>query len=214
MEITNRHISDYIEKNSSAEPELLKKLARDTYAHVLMPRMLSGHIQGRLLSLISKMLRPSLILEVGTFTGYSALCLAEGLEKNGTLHTIDINEELEDLVSHYIEMAGMKEKIIQHIGNALDLIPTFQDGIDLAFIDADKINYLNYYHLLKPKINPGGFILADNVLWGGKVIAEENPKPDKDTRAILEFNETIAADPEVEKVILSVRDGITVIRKI
>jgi caffeoyl-CoA O-methyltransferase len=212
MSIVNPDIEKYIEEHASEEPAVLKKLSRETYARVLMPRMLSGHVQGRLLSLISKMIQPEHILEVGTFTGYSAICLAEGLKEGGTLHTIDVNEELEDMVARFIEEAGMKSKIRQYIGNALEIIPGMEQKFDLVFLDADKQNYIKYYPIIKEKLNPGGVILADNVLWSGKVTEAE--KANKDTRAILEFNAAVKNDPEMESVIVPLRDGLTLIRKI
>lgn len=211
MEITPLEIQAYCEAHTSAESSLLKSINRDTHAHVLMPRMLSGQLQGRLLALISQMIRPEKILEIGTYTGYSALCLSEGLTQTGKLITIDINEELETRVRKYFEQSAFNQQIDFRIGNALEIIPTLPDDFDLVFIDADKINYGRYYDLVMGKVKVGGFVLADNVLWSGKILA---PNPDKDTRAILEFNKKVAQDDRVENVLLPVRDGIMMIRKI
>lgn len=212
MSIVDPAIEKYIQDHCSEEPDALKALERETFLHVLMPRMLSGHVQGRVLSLISKMINPKQVLEIGTFTGYSAICFAEGLAQGGLVHTIDINEELEELVAKFVEKAGMQNQIKQYIGNALEIIPAIDEVFDLVFIDADKINYLPYYEMVLPKVRPGGFILADNVLWSGKV-TEEAVKPKKDTQAILDFNRFVADDTRVEKVILPLRDGIFIIRK-
>ena len=213
IEITNPAIEEYISSHTSEESLLLQTINRETYSEVLMPRMLSGHFQGRVLSMISHMIRPQRILEIGTFTGYSALCLAEGLSDGGKLITVDINEELEDRVRGYISKAGMEHKIRYIIGNAMDLIPDLEGLFDIVFIDADKHNYLNYYHLVFDKITSGGFILVDNTLWNGKVAEPEMVQRDKDTRNLDDFNKYISLDKRVEKVILPVRDGITLIRK-
>lgn len=211
MDIINEDIQAYVEKHTSPESDLLRELNRDTHANVMRPRMLSGHLQGRLLSMISHMLRPDRILEIGTYTGYSALCLAEGLKPGGKLVTIDINEELERRVRSFFERSSFKEQIDYRIGNARDIIPNLNDEYDLVFIDADKANYSLYYDLVLPKVRPGGIILADNVLWSGKVVQS---KTDKDTVAILEFNRKIQSDQRVENVLLPVRDGIMMIRKL
>ncbi|MEP2773399.1 MAG: O-methyltransferase [Fulvivirga sp.] len=204
-------IEDYVAQHTASESELLSKLNRETHAKVLMPRMLSGHVQGRVLSMLSYMIRPSKILEIGTYTGYSALCMAEGLADDGQLITIDINEELEDMVRSYIEQAGLSNKIDYRIGNAIDLIPEINDSFDMVFIDADKINYSNYYDLCIDKVRQGGFIIADNVLWSGKVVGD---KIDKDTQALLDFNNKIHEDTRVENVLFPVRDGLMVVRKL
>lgn len=204
-------LQKYVEDHTSAEPELLKKITHDTNAKVMMPRMLSGHVQGRFLSLISYFIKPQNILEVGTYTGYSAICLAEGLNLGGRLVTIDVNEELESRVRGYFEEAGLTEKIDYRIGDAANIIPTLDRVFDLVFIDADKENYSKYYDLVFDKVRAGGVILADNVLWSGKVT---KPKPDKDTRALLEFNQKVMNDPRVENLLLPLRDGIMMIRKI
>ena len=211
MDIIDPFINDYAEKYSSEESLVLKELNRDTFSKVLMPRMLSGHIQGRMLSMLSHMIRPKLILEIGTFTGYSALCFAEGLLEGGHLHTIDINDELTPMVKSYIAKAGMEDKITLHNGNASEIIPGLSGSFDLVFIDADKINYSLYYDLVFDKVRQGGFLIADNVLWSGKVLAMETA--DKDTLAIHQFNEKIKKDTRVEKVLLTVRDGLLIVRK-
>jgi caffeoyl-CoA O-methyltransferase len=209
MEILNEDLQRYAEQHTSPESDLLKKINRDTHAHVLMPRMLSGHLQGRVLSMISYMIQPQRILEIGTYTGYSALCLAEGLSPGGKLITIDINEELEKKVSDHFAL--WQDKIEYKIGNALDIVPTLNEIFDLVFIDADKSNYSKYFDLVIDKIRPGGFILADNVLWSGKVL---NKNPDNDTKSIIAFNEKIQRDSRVENVLLPIRDGIMMIRKL
>lgn len=211
MDIINEDLLRYAEEHSTPETDLLKRINRDTSAKVMMPRMLSGHLQGRVLAVISQMLRPQRILEIGTFTGYSAICLAEGLHDSGKLITIDINEELEQRVRTYFNEAGLSEKIEYRIGNAIEIIPTLQETFDLVFIDADKENYSAYFDLVIEKVRPGGIILADNVLWSGKVV---QGKQDKDTRAIGEFNKKIHNDKRVENVLLPIRDGIFIIRKV
>ncbi len=213
MEFLPPDIEQYAEEHTKEESSLLKKLHRDTYAHVLMPRMLSGNLQGRMLSAISHMIRPQSILEIGTFTGYSALCLAEGLKENGKLITLDINEELETMVRKYIKEAGMESKIDYRIGNAIELLPSLDEQFDLVFIDADKINYLNYYKLVFDKVKKGGFIIADNVLWSGKILLKDGKKADKDTQALLDFNEFVHKDESVENVLLPLRDGLMILRK-
>ena len=211
MDITNPAIQKYSEDHTSAENDLLKKINRDTHANIVMPRMLSGHMQGRILSMISCMIKPSVILEIGTYTGYSALCMAEGLNPGGKLITLDINEELESRVRNYFNDSPFHSRIDYRIGNALDIIPSLDMNFDLVFIDADKENYARYYDLIINRVPLGGYILADNVLWSGKVLDE---KSDKDTRAIKAFNEKIQEDARVENVLLPVRDGILVMRKI
>ena len=211
MEFINADLQDYIEKHTSPESDLLRKIERDTKANVLMPRMLSGHIQGRLLSMISKMIRPGLILEIGTYTGYSAICLAEGLRPGGKLITIDINEELESKVRGYFDEAHLTESIDYRIGNAVEVIPALSGPFDLVFIDADKKNNSTYFDFVIDKVPVGGFILADNVLWSGKVVDSD---PDKDTKSIISFNDKVQSDPRVENVLLPLRDGITIMQKI
>ena len=212
MDFIDEKINIYSEQHSSAESEILKSLNRETHANVLMPRMLSGHLQGRMLSMLSSMIQPDCILEIGTYTGYSALCLAEGLKEKGIIHTIDINDELTPMVRKYVALAGLESKFRIHTGNALQIIPTLNGPFDLVFIDADKINYSNYFDLVFDKVRQGGFILADNVLWSGKIIAPTSSM-DKDTLALHEFNERITNDFRLEKVMLPVRDGVLVIRK-
>ncbi|HEY9185920.1 MAG TPA: O-methyltransferase [Salegentibacter sp.] len=204
-------IDDYIVEHSAKEPELLAKLNRETNQKVLQPRMLSGHYQGRVLSLLSKMKSPKSILEIGTYTGYSALCLAEGLVEDGLLHTIDINEELVDFQKKYFEASVYKEQIKQYLGDALEIIPTIGEKFDLVFIDADKPNYPAYYEMIIGKMNKGGVILSDNVLWSGKVIETLNEE-DESTKMLLKYNELLANDERLETVILPIRDGLTLSR--
>lgn len=211
MKLIHEDIQHYVEQHTSAESELLRQINRDTHASVLRPRMLSGHLQGRILAMISCMLRPAAILEIGTYTGYSALCLAEGLAEGGKLVTIDVNEELEDRVRATFAASAFANQIDFRIGNALKVVADLPGMFDLVFIDADKENYFAYYELVFPKVRPGGIILADNVLWSGKVLRE---KSDKDTKAIVEFNRKIQEDQRVENVLLPVRDGIMMIRKL
>ncbi|HET9053255.1 MAG TPA: O-methyltransferase [Cyclobacteriaceae bacterium] len=211
MDITHPALQRYSEDHTSAENDLLKKINRDTHAQVLMPRMLSGHMQGRLLAMISGMIKPASILEIGTYTGYSALCLAEGLQPEGRLLTLDVNEELESRVRNYFKESPFNTQIDYRIGNALEVIPTLNIDFDLVFIDADKENYARYYDLVINRVPLGGYILADNVLWSGKVLDE---KPDKDTKAIKEFNRKIQDDARVENVLLPIRDGILIMRKV
>ena len=212
MEFIDEKIEDYALAYSQQESEILKKINRETYAKVLMPRMLSGHLQGNVLSMFSKMIKPTQILEIGTYTGYSALCLASGLTETGKLHTIDINEELENMVRAYFAEAGMTNKINYYIGNALTIIPTINETFDIVFIDADKKNYSAYYDLVFPKVKSGGYIIADNVLWSGKVLDSEN-KMDAETKAIHEFNKKVNDDARVENMLLPVRDGLMIARK-
>jgi len=205
-------LDQYILDHSEAESELLASLNRDTQHKILMPRMLSGHLQGKILEMISKMINPSYILEIGTYTGYSAICLAQGLTENGQIHTIEINDELESFIRPYFEKSGLNGKIHLHIGSAIEMINTLEDDIDLVFIDGDKREYLAYYQLLINKVRKGGFILADNVLWSGKVVEPLNQNDDY-TKGILEFNQFVHNDKRVENVILPVRDGIMLLRK-
>ncbi len=209
--IINPEIEKYAEKYSTPENQILQKLSRETHAKVLYARMLSGHLQGNMLAIFSKMVKPNRILEIGTFTGYSALCLAQGLEEGGLLYTIDNNEELESMVRKYIKEAEMENKIKLLIGDATRLIPTINEVFDLVFIDADKINYAHYYDLVFDKVRQGGFIIADNVLWYGKVLDE---KQDKDTKAIHDFNEKIQKDSRVINTLLPLRDGLMIIQKL
>ena len=209
MPFISEKLDDYVVRHSEQEPALLKALTRETYQKVLQPRMLSGHYQGRILSVLSKLIRPKTILELGTFTGYSALCLAEGLDKNGVLHTIDINEELVDFQKRYFDKSDYGAQIVQHLGSALDIIPTIETTFDLVFMDADKPNYINYFHQIIDKLNPGGVILSDNVLWSGKVIESLDPS-DISTKIVLEYNKLLKEDSRLETVLLPIRDGLTI----
>jgi caffeoyl-CoA O-methyltransferase len=211
MHFISQELEDYIEQQSEKEPALLAALNKETYQKILLPRMLSGHFQGRVLSMLSKLIRPVNILEIGTYTGYSALCLSEGMQENGQLHTIDIKEELVDFQRKHFDKSPWGEQISQHLGEAIDIIPTLDLKFDLVFIDADKENYLNYFELIVPKMNKGGIILSDNVLWSGKVLEPLNPK-DLSTKILLEYNQLLAIDPRVETVLLPIRDGLTVSR--
>jgi predicted O-methyltransferase YrrM len=211
MHFISQELEDYIEKHSEKEPDLLAALNKETYQKILVPRMLSGHFQGRVLSMLSKLIRPVNILEIGTFTGYAALCLCEGMQENGQLHTIDIKEELETIQRKYFDKSPWGSQIFQHLGEAIDIIPTLELKFDLVFIDADKENYLNYFELILPKMNKGGIILSDNVLWSGKVL-EPLQKNDSSTKVLLEYNELLKNDTRVETVLLPIRDGLTVSR--
>ena len=213
MDFIAKNIAEYSEKHTSEESPLLKKLNRETWEKVHMPRMLSGHLQGRILSMISCMMNPHRILEIGTYTGYSALCLAEGLTEKGKLITIDINEELEEIVSGYFSKSEFGEKIDFRMGEAAVVIKELDEVFDLVFIDADKDNYLNYYNLVFPMVRKGGIIIADNVLWSGKVV-NDSKKVDKDTEGLREFNKAIQGDSRVENLLMPVRDGLMVIRKL
>lgn len=209
-DLISDELAAYIAQYTTKEDDHLAALNRETYLKAMMPRMLSGHVQGTFLTLISNMIKPVNILEIGTFTGYSAICLAKGLAPQGKLITLDINEELTPMVKKYIAETGLTEKIEVRIGNALQIIPTLTQTFDLVFIDADKINYCNYFDLIIDKVAPGGWILADNVLWSGKVT---DSKMDKDTAAIHAFNEKIHFDPRVTQTIVPLRDGITIAQK-
>lgn len=214
MEFIDPALLTYCEDHSSDEDFLLKKITRETQAKVMMPRMISGHLQGKMLELFAKMQNPKTILEIGTYTGYSGICLARGLGKDGKLITLDINDELETMVRGFFEESGLADKIDYRLGNALEIIPTLSGPFDMVFIDADKSNYSKYYDLIIDKINPGGIILADNVLWSGKILVEKGKKIDKDTHAIIDFNTMIQNDPRVENVLLPIRDGVMMARKI
>ena len=213
MNYTNEHLEDYIIKHSQQEPRILKDLNRETNLKVLQPRMISGAHQGRLLSIISKIISPTKILEIGTFTGYSTLCLSEGLTKDGRIHTVDINEELYDLQRKYFKKSPFNDNIIQHLGNALEVIPTMDNNFDLIFLDADKNNYPEYLDVLISKLKIGGVLLSDNVLWDGKVL---NPISEKDisTKAIVKYNKLLSQREDMDNVILPIRDGLTISRKI
>jgi len=207
------NIDKYVVDHSQQEPEFLQQLNKETWQKVLNPRMLSGTFQGRLLSMISKLINPKTILEIGTYTGYSALCLAEGMKKEGILYTIDKNEELEDFSKKYFTASAYKNQIEQLVGNALEVIPTINEKFDLVFIDADKSNYVNYFNLIIGKMNSGGVILSDNVLWSGKVAEALNPK-DVDTKVLMDYNKLLNTDPRIETVLLPIRDGLTISRVI
>ena len=211
MHFISEELENYIAKHSQAEPELLAKLNRETHQKILQPRMLSGHFQGRVLSMLSKLIRPMHILEIGTYTGYATLCLCEGMQQDGTMDTIDINEELATIQQKYFDLSPWKNQIQQHIGDAIEIIPTLEKKYDLVFIDADKENYLNYFDLIVPKMNAGGIILSDNVLWSGKILEIPDPR-DISTNILLEYNKKINQDPRVETVLLPIRDGLTVSR--
>ena len=211
MHFISQELEDYIEQHSEKEPALLAALNKETYRKILLPRMLSGHFQGRVLSMLSKLIRPINILEIGTFTGYAALCLCEGMQENGQLHTIDIKEELVDFQRKYFNKSPWGNQIMQHLGEAISILPTLDIKFDLVFIDADKENYINYFELILPKMNKGGIILSDNVLWSGKVL-EPLQKNDLSTKILLEYNELLKNDARVETVLLPIRDGLTVSR--
>ena len=211
MNFLPENIDQYVVNHSQKEPDLLQELSKETWQKILNPRMLSGAFQGRVLSMIAKLIQPKNVLEIGTYTGYSAICIAEGLAEKGTIDTIDKNEELEDLQSKYFQKSGFRNQIKQHVGNALEIIPTIDKKFDLVFIDADKSNYSNYFHLIIDKMNTGGIILSDNVLWSGKIVEKLDPK-DKDTKALLEYNTLLNTDDRIETVLLPIRDGLTISR--
>lgn len=212
MDFLPESIIKYALQHTDQEAEYLQELQRQTHLKVLMPRMLSGHLQGRFLAMFSKLLQPKNILEIGTYTGYSALCMAEGLHPEGQLVTIDVNEELEDFAKSFFEKAKMQHQIKMIVGNALEIIPTLSVTWDLVFIDADKINYQKYYDLVLPQVRKGGWLIADNVLWSGKVVDEK--AQDKDTQALRAFNEFVQKDTRVHNVLLPLRDGLLVMQKI
>lgn len=212
MNLLPEALENYIEAHTTAEPDTLKKLNRETHAHVLMPNMLSGHVQGRFLKMLTTMINPEQVLEIGTFTGYSGICIAEGMKENAMLHTIDINEELLSMVKQYVKEAGAEKKIKTYTGNALEIIPTLKHTFDMVFIDADKKNYVKYYDLVFDKVRKGGYIIADNVLWSGKVV--ETGKTDEDTRSIMAYNDKVMGDARVENVLVPIRDGLMIARKI
>ena len=211
MHFLPENIDNYVVDHSQQEPTILKELSKETWQKVLNPRMLSGAFQGRVLSMISKLIQPKNILEIGTYTGYSALCLAEGLSSEGKIFTLDKNEELETLQNKYFEKSGFRNQIEQFVGNAVEIIPTIDEKFDLVFIDADKSNYINYFHLIIDKMNSGGIILSDNVLWSGKVVEKLDPK-DKDTKVLLAYNKLLNTDNRIETVLLPIRDGLTISR--
>ncbi|MFA8449682.1 MAG: O-methyltransferase [Bacteroidales bacterium] len=209
----DRDIEEYAEENSSPESSLLYNLNRETHLKLVNPRMLSGKIQGKFLEMISCMIKPKRILEVGTFTGYSAICLSAGLPEDGEIVTIDKNEELTSIADKYFEKAKIKSRLSFYAGDAVEIIPTLKGEFDLVFLDADKENYINYYKMIKPILSQGGFIVADNTLWSGKVLAKGKELDDR-TLSIVEFNKFVNEDPETENVILPFRDGISLIRKL
>ena len=211
MHFLSQDLEDYIEQHSENEPQLLAELNKETYQKILLPRMLSGHFQGRVLSMLSKLIQPTNILEIGTFTGYATLCLCEGLNTNGQLDTIDIKEELVDFQRKYFNKSIWKNQIQQHLGEAIKIIPTLDKKFDLVFIDADKENYINYFNMILPKMNKGGILLSDNVLWSGKVV-EPLHKNDVSTQVLLEYNLILKNDTRIETVMLPIRDGLTVSR--
>ena len=213
MKFLDEEIEKYAEAHTTEESSVLKRIHRDTYANVIMPRMLSGHLQGRLLATFSHMINPRYVLEIGTYTGYSALCLAEGTAPDGKVITIDINEELEEKVRASFNESGFSQKIDYRIGNAIDIVPTLTEKFDLVFIDADKENYDRYFDLVIDKVRKGGFIIADNVLWSGKVLPGKQTSPDKDTSALINFNLKVHNDTRVENVLLPIRDGLMILKK-
>jgi predicted O-methyltransferase YrrM len=213
MEFLDPDLEKYIEAHTEPENDLLYKINRETHTEVLKPRMLSGHLQGRVLSMLSHMIHPEKILEIGTYTGYSALCMAEGLKENGELITIDVNEELAGRVKAYFQSSEFSNKIKIKIGKALEIMPTLNKSWDMVFIDADKSNYLNYYKLCIDQVRSGGYILVDNVLWSGKVLEKNRKKLDKDTESMLEFNEFVHQDDSVQNVLFPIRDGLMILRK-
>jgi predicted O-methyltransferase YrrM len=213
MHFISEVLDDYVVNHSEDEPELLQALTRETYQKILQPRMLSGHYQGRVLSMISKLVNPKYILEIGTYTGYSALCLAEGMQHNGELHTIDVNEELEAFQRKYFNKSPYGNCIFQHIGNALEIVPTLNKTFDLIFIDADKDNYPKYFKIIIDQLKTGGILLSDNVLWSGKVI-EPVKDDDISTKALLQYNRLLKEDSRLETILLPIRDGLTISRKI
>ncbi|MCF0201530.1 MAG: O-methyltransferase [Bacteroidales bacterium] len=205
-------LNEYIEAHSTAQDPVLNALYRETHLHVMNPRMASGQLQGRFLQFICQMLRPKKVLEIGTFTGYSCICMARGIDAEARITTIEANEEYEDIIRKYLGQAAVEEKVRLIIGDAKNVIPTLPDTFDLVFIDADKISYPTYYDLIIEKVNAGGFILADNVLWEGKVLNAKTKE--RDTKAIIAFNDKVNADPRVENVLLPIRDGLMIIRKL
>lgn len=211
MEIGN--LTDYILSHSDEEGTLLAALNRDANVNLLHPRMLSGHLQGRILKMFCRMMRPKRVLEIGTYTAYATLCLAEGVDEDALVHTIEINDEMEDFINKYVQQSSLSKKIVVHYGDAMEIIPKLGGKFDMVFIDANKRFYSEYYDVVFPYVRPGGLILADNTLWDGKVLDEHIPSADKQTLGILAFNDKIKADERVEKVILPLRDGLTIIWK-
>ena len=212
MQILPEKLDDYVVKHSQEEPKLLQELNRETFLKILQPRMLSGHYQGRVLSLLSKLINPKYILEIGTYTGYSALCLAEGLKKSGELHTIDINEELFDFQRKYFDRSNFGNQIHQHLGNALEIVPSLNITFDLVFIDAEKENYIDFFNIIINKLNSGGVLLSDNVLWNGKVL-DQTSQTDEATKSLIAYNKLLNEDERIESIILPIRDGLTISRR-
>ena len=212
MEFISEKIAEYLSQNSDKEPEILSKLNKETHQKILQPRMLSGHIQGRFLSLISKIKSPLYILEIGTYTGYGTICLAEGLATNGKIFTIDRNEELINIQNKYFEESGNRDKIVQLTGNAIEILMDLNENFDLIFIDADKENYIKYFEIVSKKLNPNGIIISDNVLWSGKVVEESDG--DQETNTLKKFNSLLSKDERFETIILPLRDGLSISRLI
>ena len=210
MDFISDKLADYLNKNSEKEPEILSRLSKETHQKILQPRMLSGHVQGRFLSFISKIKSPDKILEIGTYTGYSTICLAEGLSKNGKIDTIDKNEELIKIQNKYFEESGYRNKIIQHTGHALDILKNLNEKYDIIFIDADKENYINYFNQVSNKLRKNGIIISDNVLWSGKVL--DSNQMDEETSTLVQFNKIINDDKRFNSIILPIRDGISISR--
>ena len=214
MDFLNTNIAEYAEQHTEAEPQLLYQLNRKTNIEVINPRMIAGHFQGRLLSMLIHMIKPKTILEVGTYTGYSAICFAEGLAENGEIHTIDNNEELEPIQMAFFEKAGILDKVKRYVGDALEIIPEINHEFDVVFLDDDKANYCNYFEMVLPKLKTGGYLLADNVLWSGKILEENPKKEDIDTIGLKRFNKMVQDDPRVQNILLPIRDGLMVCRKL
>ena len=212
MDFISEKLAEYLSQNSDKEPEILSKLNKETHQKILQPRMLSGHIQGRFLSLISKIKSPLHILEIGTYTGYGTLCLAEGLATNGKIFTIDRNEELINIQNKYFEESGNRDKIVQLTGSAIDILMNLDENFDLIFIDADKENYIKYFEIVSKKLNPNGIIISDNVLWSGKVVEESDN--DEETDTLIKFNKLLSKDERFETIILPLRDGLSISRLI
>ena len=210
MDFISDKLADYLNKNSEKEPEILSQLSKETHQKILQPRMLSGHIQGRFLSFISKIKSPDKILEIGTYTGYSTICLAEGLSKNGRIDTIDKNEELIKIQNKYFKKGGFRNNIVQHTGNALDILKSLNEKYDIIFIDADKENYINYFNQVSNKLSKNGIIISDNVLWSGKVL--DSHQKDEETSTLVEFNKIVNHDKRFKSIILPIRDGISISR--
>lgn len=212
MEFLDPKLDAYVHKMTSPEPDLLSALNRETYAKVIMPRMLAGHLQGRVLSMLSYMIKPKYVLDVGTYTGYSAHCFAEGVQDGGKVVSLDVNDELSWIHDQYVKSSDYKDKIEIIFGKALEVIPSLDYDWNIVFLDADKENYLNYYNLLIEKLKPGAYILADNVLWSGKILDEREVEKDEETRALYNYSKTITEDERVENVLFPIRDGLMVAR--